>query len=40
MTIFFKGSVLLTAPVTQADMEFVATIQHLAKTFAERGYYP
>ncbi|AWY09304.1 hypothetical protein vBRpoSV10_182 [Ruegeria phage vB_RpoS-V10] len=33
MTIYFMGTVLLTAPPIQKDMEFVALVQHLGKEF-------
>lgn len=34
MTIYFKGTVLLTAPPVQKDMIFIATVQHLVKEFS------
>lgn len=33
MTIYFMGTVLLTAPPVEKDMIFVSTVQHLGKEF-------
>lgn len=35
ITIFFKGTVLLTAEPTDKDMQFVALTQHLSNEFKE-----
>ncbi|QGH74958.1 hypothetical protein MAL1_00212 [Bacteriophage DSS3_MAL1] len=37
VTIYFKGTALLTAEPTQKDMVFLATVQHLSKEFKEQG---
>ncbi|QJA43034.1 hypothetical protein [Phaeobacter phage MD18] len=37
VTIYYKGTVLLTAAPTEADMKLVAETQRLSKEFKEKG---